>query len=74
MKGFLFNNKPFQFKLFKDIEDPYYNQIFLMPLVEFNNIYDGLTLGAKFYNKTVLRKRLNYKFSPQYATKSKSLT
>jgi hypothetical protein len=74
LKGFLFNNKPFQFRLFKDVEDPYYNQIFLMPLVEFNNIYDGLTLGAKFYNKTVLRKRLNYRFSPQYATKSKSLT
>ena len=45
-----------------------------MPLVEFNNIYDGLTLGAKVYNKTILRKRLNYRFSPQYATKSKSLT
>ena len=74
LKGVLFNNKPFQFRLFKDVEDPYYNQIFLMPLVEFNNIYDGLTLGAKFYNKTVLRKRLNYRFSPQYATKSKSLT
>jgi hypothetical protein len=74
LKGFLFNNKPFQFRLFKDVEDPYYNQVFLMPLVEFNNIYDGLTLGAKFYNKTVLRKRLNYRFSPQYATKSKSLT
>nr|WP_321222574.1 metalloprotease [uncultured Psychroserpens sp.] len=74
LKGFLFNNKPFQFRLIKDVEDPYYNQIFLMPLVEFNNIYDGLTLGAKFYNKTVLRKRLNYRFSPQYATKSKSFT
>jgi hypothetical protein len=74
LKGFLFNNKPFQFRLFKDVEDPNYNQIFLMPLVEFNNIYDGLTLGAKFYNKTVLRKRLNYRFSPQYSTKSRSLT
>ncbi len=74
LKGFLFNNKPFQFRVIKDVEDPYYNQIFLMPLVEFNNIYDGLTLGAKFYNKTLLRKRLNYKFSPQYATKSKSFT
>ncbi len=74
LKGFFFNNKPFQFRLIKDVEDPYYNQIFLMPLVEFNNIYDGLTLGAKFYNKTLLRKRLNYKFSPQYATKSKSFT
>ena len=45
-----------------------------MPLVEFNNIYDGLTLGTKLYNKTILRKRLNYRFSPQYGTKSKSLT
>ena len=74
LRGFPFNNKPFQFRLIKDVEDPYYNQIFLMPLVEFNNIYDGLTLGAKFYNKTLLRKRLNYKISPQYATKSKSFT
>ncbi|WP_047545731.1 metalloprotease [Psychroserpens sp. Hel_I_66] len=74
LNGFLFNNKPIQFRLFKDVEDPYYNQIFVMPIVEFNNIYDGVTLGAKFYNKTVLRKRLNYRFSPQYATKSKSFT
>ena len=73
-KSFPFNNKPFQLRLIQDIEDPYYNQVFLMPLVEYNNIYDGLTLGAKFYNKTLLRKRLNYKISPQYATKSKSLT
>tara|TARA_B100001057_G_C22869545_1_gene958171 strand:- start:2638 stop:5433 length:2796 start_codon:yes stop_codon:yes gene_type:complete len=74
VNGSFLNNKPLQFRLFKDIEDPYYNQVFFMPLVEFNNIYDGLTLGTKVYNKTILKKRLNYKFSPQYATKSKSLT
>ncbi|MFD1015808.1 metalloprotease [Winogradskyella rapida] len=74
VNGSFLNNKPFQFRLFKDIEDPNYNQIFFMPLVEFNNIYDGLTLGTKMYNKTILRKRLNYRFSPQYATKSKALT
>ncbi|MBO3116442.1 metalloprotease [Winogradskyella sp. DF17] len=73
-KGAFLNNKPFQFRLFKDIEDPDYNQVFLMPLIEFNNIYDGFTLGSKIYNKTILRKRLNYRFSPQYATRSKSLT
>ncbi|SDB26389.1 hypothetical protein SAMN03097699_0376 [Flavobacteriaceae bacterium MAR_2010_188] len=72
--GSFFNNKPIQFRLFKDFEDPNYNQVFLMPLVEFNNIYDGLTLGAKFYNKTVLRKGFNYRLSPQFATKSKSFT
>ncbi len=74
LKGFFFNNKPLQFRLIKDVEDPDYNQVFLMPMVEFNNIYDGLTLGAKFYNKTLIRKNLNYKLSPQYATKSKTLT
>ncbi|WP_179352020.1 gluzincin family metallopeptidase [Winogradskyella vidalii] len=74
VKGSFLRDKPLQFRLFKDIEDPNYNQVFFMPLVEFNNIYDGLTLGTKVYNKTILRKRLNYRFSPQYATKSNSLT
>jgi hypothetical protein len=74
VNGSFVNNKPLQFRLFKDVEDPDYNQVFFMPLVEFKNIYDGLTLGTKIYNKTILRKRLNYRFSPQYATKSKSLT
>lgn len=74
VNGTFVNNKPLQFRLFKDIEDPDYNQIFFMPLVEFRNIYDGLTLGTKVYNKTILRKRLNYRFSPQYATRSRSLT
>ncbi|WP_405576815.1 metalloprotease [Winogradskyella sp. Asnod2-B02-A] len=74
IKGSFLKDKPLQIRLFKDLEDPNYNQLFLMPLVEFNNIYDGLTLGAKMYNKTILRKRLNYRISPQYATKSRSLT
>lgn len=67
-------SKPLQFRVFKDVENPYYNQVFLMPIVEFKNIYDGITLGTKVYNKTILRKRLNYRFSPQYALRSKSLT
>ncbi|MCA0131779.1 gluzincin family metallopeptidase [Winogradskyella alexanderae] len=74
VNGLFLYNKPFQFRLFKDIEDPDYNQVFFMPLIEFKNIYDGLTLGMKVYNKTILRKRLNYRFSPQYALRSKSLT
>ncbi len=74
LKGFFFNNKPLQFRLFKDFEDPNYNQVFLMPLVEFNNIYDGLSLGMKLYNKTLIRKGFNYKFSPKYGVKSKTIT
>ena len=71
---FSLTTNPFQFRLIKDIEDPNYNQVFFMPMVEFKNIYDGLTLGIKTYNTTLLRKRFTYKFSPKYATKSKSLT
>tara|TARA_R110001583_G_scaffold47169_1_gene147761 strand:- start:2571 stop:5375 length:2805 start_codon:yes stop_codon:yes gene_type:complete len=74
LKGFFFNNKPLQFRVFKDIEDPNYNQVFFMPIIEFNNIYDGLTLGVKTYNKTLLRKHFNYKLEPKYSLKSKSLT
>lgn len=74
LKGFFFNNKPLQFRLFQDIEDPYYNQVFLMPIAEFNNIYDGFTLGMKLYNKTVLRKQFNYKIEPQYSLNSKTFT
>ncbi|NNL16921.1 MAG: metalloprotease [Flavobacteriaceae bacterium] len=67
-------NKPPQVRLFKDVEDPDYNQIFLMPLVEYKNIYDGLRLGMKAYNKTILKKQFIYKFTPQYSTNSRSLT
>ena len=74
LKGFFFNNKPLQFRLFQDIEDPNYNQVFFMPVIEFNNIYDGITLGVRAYNKTLLRKRFNYKIAPKYSLKSKSLT
>ena len=67
-------NRPIQFRLFKDIEDPSYNQVFFMPIIEFDNIYDGIVLGVKAYNKTVLKKRFYYKVSPQYGTRSNSLT
>jgi hypothetical protein len=74
LKGFFFNNKPLQFRLFKDVEDPNYSQVFFMPLLEFNNIYDGVTFGTKIYNGTLLRRALNYKLQPKYSLNSKSLT
>jgi hypothetical protein len=74
LKGVFFNNKPLQFKLFKDVEDPYYNQVFFMPIVEFSNIYDGLNLGIKVYNGTLLKRNLKYKIQPQYSVGSQALT
>ena len=72
LKGFLANNKPLQFRLFKDIEDPNYNQVFFMPEFDYN-FYDGFSPGLKLYNKTVLTKNLLYKISPKYAIKSKQI-
>src|SRR5690606_8330315 len=74
LKGFFFNNKPLQVRLLQDMEDPDYNQVFLMPIIQFNNIYDGVNLGMRVYNKTILRKLLNYKFEPQYSLKSRTIT
>ncbi len=65
-------NKPLQFRLFKDVEDPRYNQLFFMPEVQFN-LYDGLSLGAKIYNSTVLKKNFEFKFAPLYGTESKTI-
>lgn len=73
-KGSFLSKKPLQIRLLKDVEDPYYNQVFLTPLAELRNIYDGLSLGARISNKSILRKRFNYRLAPQYATKSNSLT
>ncbi|AXT20478.1 metalloprotease [Flavobacteriaceae bacterium AU392] len=66
-------NKPLRFGLLKDAENPNYNQVFLTPLIEFDNIYDGLTFGLKFSNKTLLRKQWNYRITPQYGSNSEAL-
>lgn len=66
-------NKPLQVRLLKDVEDPSKNQTFFMPVIEFDNIYDGLTLGGKLYNKTIITKPFIYKITPTYGFKSKAL-
>jgi hypothetical protein len=65
-------NRPIQFRLFQDAQDPRYNQLFLMPIFEFN-LYDGITAGMKLYNKTLLPKFIHYKLEPQYGFRSKKI-
>jgi hypothetical protein len=66
-------NKPIQLRLIKDIEDPYYNQLFYQPDIQYN-YYDGISIGLKLHNKPILSRNLSFKIIPSYATKSKTLT
>ena len=69
--GFLSSNRRLKFQFFRDSENPYYNQIFYMPVVNFN-IYDGLTPGLRLTNKTFLQRPFQFSVAPQYALKEKS--
>ena len=72
LNGFFANNKKLKFTFFKDAENPHYNQIFFVPIAQFN-LYDGFTPGMRLYNKTFLTKRLLYDFKPSYGMRSKQL-
>lgn len=65
-------SKPFQFRILEDIDDPHYEQLFIIP--EFGyNLYDGFFTGPKFYNTSLLPKQFSYKISPKYGTISNAL-
>ncbi|MBW2961407.1 metalloprotease [Mesonia aestuariivivens] len=65
-------NKPIQLRLFEDIEDPKYSQLFLIPEFDYN-LYDGFIIGPKFYNSTILRRNFNFKIAPKIGLRSKAL-
>lgn len=71
-KALLGLDKPLQFKLFQDFEDPAKSQVFFQPTFEFN-IYDGLAPGIKAYNTTILTKGFRYKIEPQFGLRSRKL-
>lgn len=72
LNGFFSSNKKFKLQFLKDAEDPYVNQVFYMPVLQFN-VYDGLTPGIRFTNKTLLQKPFIFDFSPSYAMLENSL-
>ncbi len=65
-------NRPLEFRILKDIEDPERAQVFLMPDVGFN-VYDGLTVGGKFSNGTLLPKPFKYTVKPTYGLNSNKI-
>ncbi|MEN8186643.1 MAG: aminopeptidase [Bacteroidota bacterium] len=65
-------NRPLKFTFFKDIEDPYYNQIFYNVYSEYN-YYEGIVLGPELYNQAMFKKKWLYNITPQFGLKSKTL-
>jgi len=72
LNGFFSSNKKLKFQFFKDTEDPYYNQVFYVPIVNFN-LYDGVTPGMRLYNKTFLERPFQYDIAPTYSFLEKTL-
>ena len=66
-------NRPLKFTFFKDIEDPYYNQLFYNAYVAYN-YYDGLLLGPEVYNQALFKKTWLFNATPTYGFKSHTLT
>ena len=62
-------NRKIRFTFFKDIENPKYNQIFFVPTTEFN-LYDGLLLGMKFNNKSIIDRPFIYDITPNFSSKT----
>ena len=67
-----FFNKPLKLTLIKDVKAPKYNQLFYQPTIAYN-YYDGLILGVKLHNKPLIKRNLEFKTSPGYATKSNKI-
>ncbi|MEX0315250.1 MAG: metalloprotease, partial [Allomuricauda sp.] len=72
LNGFFSSNKKLKFQFFKDTEDPYYNQIFYVPIANFN-VYDGITPGLRIYNKTFLERPFQYDIAPTYSFLERTL-
>lgn len=73
LKEFSPTNRPIKFVFMKDLEDPYYNQILYVPTISYN-FYDGISLGMRLHNKTILDKPFNFDVNPIYSTKTSTLS
>ncbi|CAM3548662.1 aminopeptidase N [Flavobacterium gelidilacus] len=72
LKGIIFNHRPLKFTFFKDLENPYYNQVFYVPTAEYN-LYDGIKIGMKINNRSVLNKPFSFDISPEYSSNTQKI-
>ncbi|MFL2590282.1 MAG: hypothetical protein ACJ0PY_00320 [Flavobacteriaceae bacterium] len=63
--------KKLKFSFVKDIEDPYSNQIFYNPRLNFN-AYDGILVGTRLNNKTIKSRPFIFVAEPFYSTRERT--
>ncbi|ESU25757.1 hypothetical protein FSS13T_15480 [Flavobacterium saliperosum S13] len=72
LKSFFGNNRPIKFTFVKDLEDSNVNQIFYVPEFSYN-LYDGISPGLSFHNKSLLDKPFIFDVTPVYSSNTNSL-
>lgn len=72
-KGIFANTKKIKLKLFKDIPNPEYNEVYLNPRLTFN-VYDKILWGLNFKNTSLFRRKFNYSVTPYYSSGTGKLT
>lgn len=73
LNNFFPNKRPYKFTFFQDIEDPAYNQVFYVPSFSYN-LYDGLSPGIRFHNKSLLEKPFIFDTNLLYSTNTGEAT
>ena len=63
--------KKIKFSFVKDIEDPFSNQIFYNPRLNFN-AYDGILFGTRLNNKTIKSRPFIFVAEPFYSSKERT--
>lgn len=66
-KGLFANAKKIKFKVFKDIPNPEYNEIYLNPRLNFN-AYDKILFGLNFKNSSLFEQKLQYSITPYFSS------
>lgn len=64
---------PLRLQFYTGLDQANKTQIYWIPTLKFN-AYDGVLAGVNFYNKTIMPKRWEYKFGPEYSTRTGQLT
>lgn len=72
-KGLFANSKKIKIKLFKDIPNPEYNEIYLNPRLNFN-AYDKVLLGLNFKNASLFSRKFNYSITPYFSSGTGKMT